>query len=378
MRVHRGAWRSRLPSPSGSLRRRCPATGTSSWFDDGRAVHRRRGRAATVGVALTAFVGHGPSSEFRFGRLVKAAERIAAGDYTMTRLDPRRRPRGRLGAAINGISTALAETYDRATIDRLTGVANRQALLAALFAEVERAVALRAPAVRRLRRHRPLQGGQRHATGTAPATSSCAASPRRIADNLRASDLIGRYGGEEFMLILTETNVEEGAALTEKLRDLIERLHFAVEGNPDLSVTISIGIVGGSGQQLRSSSLVRDADAAMYSAKSLGRNQTYIFEEPDEDARVPRAPISDAGPRARDRDRPAGPRRRDGRAHLGHRAAPPLPRPAVGAHRRRSSSRWRASSSCPTPRSTGSGSQRCSTTSARSPSPRRSSTSPRR
>jgi HD-GYP domain-containing protein (c-di-GMP phosphodiesterase class II) len=41
--------------------------------------------------------------------------------------------------------------------------------------------------------------------------------------------------------------------------------------------------------------LVRDADAAMYSAKSLGRNQTYIFAEPDEDARVPRAPISSAG-----------------------------------------------------------------------------------
>ena len=41
--------------------------------------------------------------------------------------------------------------------------------------------------------------------------------------------------------------------------------------------------------------LVRDADAAMYSAKSLGRNQTYIFAEPDDDARVPRAPISAAG-----------------------------------------------------------------------------------
>ena len=60
-------------------------------------------------------------------------------------------------------------------------------------------------------------------------------------------------------------------------------------------MTISIGIVGGSGQQLRMENLVRDADAAMYSAKSLGRNQTYIFEEPDEDARVPRAPISDVG-----------------------------------------------------------------------------------
>jgi hypothetical protein len=97
------------------------------------------------------------------------------------------------------------------------------------------------------------------------------------------------------MLILTETTVEEGAALSEKLRKLVERQRFSVEGNPDLSVTISIGIVGGSGQQLRMENLIRDADAAMYSAKSLGRNQTYIFEEPDEDARVPRAPISDAG-----------------------------------------------------------------------------------
>jgi HD-GYP domain-containing protein (c-di-GMP phosphodiesterase class II) len=60
-------------------------------------------------------------------------------------------------------------------------------------------------------------------------------------------------------------------------------------------VTISIGIVGGAGHHLRVDSLIRDADAAMYSAKSLGRNQTYIFEEPDEDARVPRAPISEAG-----------------------------------------------------------------------------------
>ena len=114
-----------------------------------------------------------------------------------------------------------------------------------------------------------------------------------LAENLRASDLIGRYGGEEFMLILTETNVEEGAELSEKLRKLVERCRFIVDGNANLSVTISIGIVGGSGQQLRMENLVRDADAAMYSAKSLGRNQTYIFDEPDEDARVPRAPISD-------------------------------------------------------------------------------------
>ena len=60
-------------------------------------------------------------------------------------------------------------------------------------------------------------------------------------------------------------------------------------------MTVSIGIAGGKGKLLRVDELVRDADGAMYSAKSLGRNQTYVFAEPDEDARVPRAPISTAG-----------------------------------------------------------------------------------
>jgi HD-GYP domain-containing protein (c-di-GMP phosphodiesterase class II) len=107
--------------------------------------------------------------------------------------------------------------------------------------------------------------------------------------------MIGRYGGEEFMLILTETNVEEGAVLTEKLRTLVQRQTFTIDGTPSIAVTISIGIAGGIGTNLRMDTLVRDADAAMYSAKSLGRNQTYIFAEPDDDARVPRAPISAAG-----------------------------------------------------------------------------------
>ena len=97
------------------------------------------------------------------------------------------------------------------------------------------------------------------------------------------------------MLILTETDVEEGAVLCEKLRTLVERETFAVDGNPTCRSRSRSGSSAASGQQLRMETLVRDADAAMYSAKSLGRNQTYIFAEPDDDARVPRAPISAAG-----------------------------------------------------------------------------------
>ena len=226
--------------------------------------------------------------------MVKAAEKIAAGDYTVEVPTTGGGLEARLGVAINGISASLADTYDRATIDRLTGVANRQALLAYLFAEVERATRYGRPlcvAFVDIDHFKAVNDSYGHAAGDTVLRGVA----QTVAENLRASDLIGRYGGEEFMLILTETDVEEGAALSEKLRELVERKRFAIEGNPELSVTVSIGIAGGTGLQLRMETLVRDADAAMYSAKSLGRNQTYIFEEPDEDARVPRAPISDAG-----------------------------------------------------------------------------------
>jgi diguanylate cyclase (GGDEF)-like protein len=249
--------------------------------------------AACLGVVLTSILVRAHMG-YRFDRLVKAAERIASGDYTAYVT-----PRGgametRLAHAVNNIAAALVDTHDRATFDRLTGVANRQSLLAALFAETERASRYGRPlsvAFVDIDHFKTINDTYGHAVGDIVLRGVAQA----LAANLRTSDMIGRYGGEEFMLILTETNIEEGAVLTEKLRTLVQRQRFAIEGAPEITVTISIGIAGGSGAKLRMDTLVRDADAAMYSAKSLGRNQTYVFAEPDDDARVPRAPISAAG-----------------------------------------------------------------------------------
>ena len=83
--------------------------------------------------------------------------------------------------------------------------------------------------------------------------------------------------------------------VAEKLRLLVQRTSSGQPRLTSLEVTVSIGIAGGQGKTLRAESLVRDADQAMYSAKSLGRNQTYVFAEPNDDARVPSAPISAAG-----------------------------------------------------------------------------------
>ena len=249
--------------------------------------------AAMMGVSLAAallwaYVG------YRFAGLVRAAEGIAHGDYGVNVPVRGDGLEGRLAVAINTIGAALTDTHARATSDKLTGVANRPALLAALFNEVERANRYERPlsvAFVDIDHFKAVNDTYGHAAGDEVLRGVA----HVLRDNLRATDMIGRYGGEEFMLILTETEVEDGALLTEKLRMLVERTRFAVEGNPQLTVTISIGLAGGFGHTLRVDPLVRDADAAMYSAKSLGRNQTYIFAEPDDDARVPRAPISSDG-----------------------------------------------------------------------------------
>ena len=264
-----------------------------AWIDGGVRSMVAALVAATVGVSLTAVVV-AAHFRFRFAALTKEAERLAGGDYTDSVTLSGKGLEARLSLAIHRIAVALADTHESATVDRLTGVANRQSLLGALFSEIERAARYERPlsvAFVDIDRFKAVNDTYGHGVGDVVLRGVA----QTISANLRASDLMGRYGGEEFMLILTETGVEEGAVLAEKLRTLVERQRFSTGQGPEIAVTISIGIAGGIGQQLRMEALVRDADAAMYSAKSLGRNQTYIFAEPDDDARVPRAPISAAG-----------------------------------------------------------------------------------
>jgi diguanylate cyclase (GGDEF)-like protein len=248
------------------------------------------GMAMSLGMALAIVL-----LQWRVGQLVKLAEKLAAGDIQVTV-----RPRGgrgvssRLSRALDTIATALRETHESATTDKLTGVSNRQALLGTLFTEVERASRYGRPfsvAFLDIDHFKNVNDTYGHAVGDVVLRGVA----QTVRTNLRSTDAIGRYGGEEFMLLLSETTPEEATVLTEKLRQLVARQRFAIDASTTIQVTISIGIAGGVGSALRVEALVRDADAAMYSAKSLGRNQTYVFAEPDEDARVPRAPISPAG-----------------------------------------------------------------------------------
>lgn len=188
----------------------------------------------------------------------------------------------------------LASAIEAATTDRLTHVANRPMLLATLYEEVERAARYGRPltvAFIDLDHFKPINDTYGHAAGDVVLEEVAAVLRRSV----RRSDIIGRYGGEEFVVVFPETTVDEATVVAEKLRLLVSKQTFAVGQSEDLSVTVSIGLAGGHGQPLRVDDLLRDADAAMYAAKSLGRNQTYVFAEMDDDsARIPRAPISKA------------------------------------------------------------------------------------
>jgi len=265
----------------------------------GPAALREPGVIAAVllaGLLGAGIAGLGATAWLR-GRLVpviRSAERLAEGDLEAVVPARGAGVDGRLTAALGTLARAMAETHDAATIDRLTAVPNRQALLVALFGEVERAARYERPlsvGFIDIDHFKAVNDSYGHHAGDVVLRGVAHA----LRANLRGADIVGRYGGEEFLLILPETGVEAAAALAEKLRLMVQAARFEIEPGQVITMTISIGVAGGHGRMLRVDALVRDADAAMFSAKSLGRNQVFVFSEPDEDARVPRAPISSEG-----------------------------------------------------------------------------------
>ncbi|MCZ6731740.1 MAG: GGDEF domain-containing protein [Gammaproteobacteria bacterium] len=91
-----------------------------------------------------------------------------------------------------------------------------------------------------------------------------------LTEALRLPDKIGRYGGEEFLLVMSETGLEETSTLTERIRQQVSESEFDI-GNQKVKLTISIGaVLFEKGEDLEQ--LVSRADRALYRAKELGRN----------------------------------------------------------------------------------------------------------
>jgi diguanylate cyclase (GGDEF)-like protein len=243
--------------------------------------------AGMTSMALAAWSYFG----WRLNRIARALEDTLETDLPVQLRESGIPGERRLARAFNAAAGAFLQVEARATHDRLTGIANRETLLTTLVAEVERASrhhSWLSVAFIDIDRFKPINDTHGHNSGDAVLRQVASL----IAGNIRASDLFGRYGGEEFMLILPETQHDEAMVLAEKLRNLVMQQPLVIAGNQRLRVTISIGVAGDVGSQLQVDALVDQADAAMYAAKSLGRNRTYLYRAVDENAPVRRAPIS--------------------------------------------------------------------------------------
>lgn len=95
--------------------------------------------------------------------------------------------------------------------------------------------------------------------------------------SVRKSDTAARFGGEEFVVILTETALSEAKQFAENLRKAIEEQSIRIDNGDEISVTVSIGLASFPEHAKTSEALLNNADFAMYAAKIAGRNQIKIF-----------------------------------------------------------------------------------------------------
>jgi diguanylate cyclase (GGDEF)-like protein len=163
------------------------------------------------------------------------------------------------------------ETRQLSITDGLTGVWNRRYLEMTLRKEIERAQRFGRPLavlmldIDRFKRVNDRFGHPRGDEVLVEVT-------RRLVAELRASiDVVGRYGGEEFVVILPETPVEGARVVAEKIRTAIRDEPF--EGPGEVSITVSVGVSGFPEDGSSAEELIHAADDAMYRAKAAGRDR---------------------------------------------------------------------------------------------------------
>jgi diguanylate cyclase (GGDEF)-like protein len=182
----------------------------------------------------------------------------------------------RLVAAQAQAAIQNAERYhqakERAFVDDVTGVYNARYLFTALDHEIRRAerygsqLALLFLDIDRFKLVNDSHGhlvGSRTLRRLSEVLASC----------IRQVDTLARYGGDEFTILLVDTDVEAGMLIGERIRQAVASTRFEARGATPLSVTVSVGAAAFPTHGRTPEELIESADKAMYRAKSLGRDR---------------------------------------------------------------------------------------------------------
>jgi diguanylate cyclase (GGDEF)-like protein len=173
-----------------------------------------------------------------------------------------------------------AETYQQMSLtDALTGLPNRRFLEKRLFEEVERSKRHDTPLsfmiidVDRFKDYNDLYG---HTNADLVLVKTA----QILRSQTRTIDMSARFAGDEFCIILPETDLVAAKLIAERLRGEVDRAEYVSDqGEPMEKVTVSIGISSFSNSRSTPLAILEAADRALYQAKTRGRNQVVVYDE---------------------------------------------------------------------------------------------------
>ena len=175
-----------------------------------------------------------------------------------------------------------ASLFESATIDGLTGLLRREAVLARLETEVARATRYDRPlsvALIDLDHFKRINDRHGHPVGD----SVLQRIARTCSKSVRSADALGRYGGEELLLVLGETPLAGAARMCEGLRRKVEAQELETPTGETVQVTVSVGLASvepwATADELSAQALLVAADRSLYAAKRSGRNRV-VFPDP--------------------------------------------------------------------------------------------------
>lgn len=171
-----------------------------------------------------------------------------------------------------------ARLFESATYESLTGLLRREAILEILEHELERADRYERPltiGMADLDHFKDVNDRYGHLAGDAMLKRVAQA----LSSGLRSTDAVGRYGGEEFLIVLPETDLAGARVVADKLRRLVADVRSPMEDGEEAAVTVSIGLASRSDHtrpvEAAAREILERADQALYRAKKEGRNRIH-------------------------------------------------------------------------------------------------------
>lgn len=168
------------------------------------------------------------------------------------------------------------QVQELATHDGLTGLLVRRTFLERLHEEADRALQRSTPVVFLmvdLDHFKQVNDTYGHLVGDVVLMEVASL----IQGSVREMDLVGRYGGEEFGVVLPEAGMDLGVQIAERIRRTIEAAPIRAY-DEEIHMTVSVGVALCPGQAKAAEELIEKADQAMYQAKGMGRNRTVSAE----------------------------------------------------------------------------------------------------